>query len=149
MKSDGEVMGVGRSFGEAFVKSQIAAGTRLPDAGKIGGAKVFLSVKNNDKARMVEVARDLLTMGFALTATRGTAAALASAGLPVEVVNKVTEGRPNVVDMMKNGDIVLVVNTVEERRNAIADSRAIRITALASRVATFTPLLAPRPPLKA
>ncbi|MDE2255202.1 MAG: carbamoyl-phosphate synthase large subunit, partial [Betaproteobacteria bacterium] len=138
MKSTGEVMGVGRSFGEAFVKSQIAAGTRLPDAGKSGGAKVFLSVKNNDKARMVEVARDLLTMGFALTATRGTAAALASAGLPVEVVNKVTEGRPNVVDMMKNGDIVLVVNTVEERRNAIADSRAIRITALASRVATFT-----------
>ena len=138
MKSTGEVMGVGRSFGEAFVKSQIAAGTRLPDAGRSGGAKVFLSVKNNDKARMVEVARDLLTMGFALTATRGTAAALASAGLPVEVVNKVTEGRPNVVDMMKNGDIVLVVNTVEERRNAIADSRAIRITALASRVATFT-----------
>ena len=138
MKSTGEVMGVGRSFGEAFVKSQIAAGTKLPDAGKSGGAKVFLSVKNSDKARMVEVARDLLTMGFALTATRGTAAALTSAGLPVDVVNKVTEGRPNVVDMMKNGDIVLVVNTVEERRNAIADSRAIRTTALASRVATFT-----------
>ncbi len=138
MKSTGEVMGVGRSFGEAFVKSQIGAGTRLPEVGDAGIAKVFLSVKNSDKARMVEVARDLVGMGFQLTATRGTAAALTEAGLSVEVVNKVTEGRPNVVDMMKNGEIVLVVNTVEERRNAIADSRAIRITALASRVATFT-----------
>ncbi len=138
MKSTGEVMGVGRSFGEAFVKSQIAAGSRLPEAGVPGSARVFLSVKNNDKARMVDVARELVAMGFLLTATRGTAASLAAAGLPVDVVNKVTEGRPNVVDMMKNGDIVLVVNTVEERRNAIADSRAIRITALASRVATFT-----------
>ncbi|OZB65180.1 MAG: carbamoyl phosphate synthase large subunit [Thiomonas sp. 13-66-29] len=138
MKSTGEVMGVGRSFGEAFVKSQIGAGTRLPEVTDGVVAKVFLSVKNSDKARMVEVARDLVGMGFQLTATRGTAAALTEAGLSVEVVNKVTEGRPNVVDMMKNGEIVLVVNTVEERRNAIADSRAIRITALASRVATFT-----------
>ncbi|MHB0920134.1 MAG: carbamoyl-phosphate synthase large subunit [Thiomonas delicata] len=138
MKSTGEVMGVGRSFGEAFVKSQIGAGTRLPEVADGVVAKVFLSVKNSDKARMVEVARDLVGMGFQLTATRGTAAALTEAGLSVEVVNKVTEGRPNVVDMMKNGEIVLVVNTVEERRNAIADSRAIRITALASRVATFT-----------
>ena len=138
MKSTGEGMGVGRSFGEAFVKSQIGAGTRLPEVTDGVVAKVFLSVKNSDKARMVEVARDLVGMGFQLTATRGTAAALTEAGLSVEVVNKVTEGRPNVVDMMKNGEIVLVVNTVEERRNAIADSRAIRITALASRVATFT-----------
>ena len=138
MKSTGEVIGVGRSFGEAFVKSQIGAGTRLPEVTDGVVAKVFLSVKNSDKARMVEVARDLVGMGFQLTATRGTAAALTEAGLSVEVVNKVTEGRPNVVDMMKNGEIVLVVNTVEERRNAIADSRAIRITALASRVATFT-----------
>jgi carbamoyl-phosphate synthase large subunit len=138
MKSTGEVMGVGRTFGEAFVKSQIGAGSHLPKPGTAGNAKVFLSVKNNDKVRMVDVARELVAMGFQLTATRGTAASLTAAGVPVEVVNKVTEGRPNVVDMMKNGDIVLVVNTVEERRNAIADSRAIRITALASRVATFT-----------
>jgi carbamoyl-phosphate synthase large subunit len=138
MKSTGEVMGVGRTFGEAFVKSQIGAGSHLPKPGAAGKAKVFLSVKNNDKVRMVDVARELVAMGFLLTATRGSAASLTAAGLPVEVVNKVTEGRPNVVDMMKNGDIVLVVNTVEERRNAIADSRAIRITALASRVATFT-----------
>jgi carbamoyl-phosphate synthase large subunit len=135
MKSTGEVMGVGRSFGEAFVKSQIGAGTRLPEP---GSGKVFLSVKNSDKPRMVEVARELAAMGFALSATRGTAQALSNAGLEVEVVNKVTEGRPNVVDMMKNGDIALVVNTVEERRNAIVDSRAIRTSALAARVATFT-----------
>ena len=135
MKSTGEVMGVGRSFGEAYVKSQIGAGTRLPEP---GSGKVFLSVKNSDKPRMVEVARELAAMGFALSATRGTAQALSQAGLQVEVVNKVTEGRPNVVDMMKNGDIALVVNTVEERRNAIVDSRAIRTSALAARVATFT-----------
>ncbi|WP_018912131.1 carbamoyl-phosphate synthase large subunit [Thiomonas sp. FB-6] len=135
MKSTGEVMGVGRSFGEAYVKSQIGAGTRLPEP---GSGKVFLSVKNSDKPRMVEVARELAAMGFALSATRGTAQALSQAGLQVEVVNKVTEGRPNVVDMMKNGEIALVVNTVEERRNAIVDSRAIRTSALAARVATFT-----------
>jgi carbamoyl-phosphate synthase large subunit len=138
MKSTGEVMGVGRSFGEAFVKSQLGAGTRLPVARDDAPSKVFLSVRNADKPRMVEVARELVALGFRLAATRGSAAALQQAGLEVETVNKVTEGRPNVVDMMKNGEIVLVINTVEERRNAIADSRAIRITALASRVATFT-----------
>ncbi len=138
MKSTGEVMGVGRSFGEAFVKSQLGAGTRLPVAREGAASKVFLSVRNADKPRMVEVARELVGLGFRLAATRGSAAALQQAGLEVETVNKVTEGRPNVVDMMKNGEIALVINTVEERRNAIADSRAIRITALASRVATFT-----------
>ncbi len=138
MKSTGEVMGVGRSFGEAFVKSQLGAGTRLPRAGEGTATKVFLSVRNADKPRMVEVARELAALGFRLAATRGSAAALQQAGLEVETVNKVTEGRPNVVDMMKNGEIALVINTVEERRNAIADSRAIRITALASRVPTFT-----------
>ena len=138
MKSTGEVMGVGRSFGEAFVKSQLGAGTRLPVARSDRPSKVFLSVRNADKPRMVEVARELVGLGFQLAATRGSAAALQQAGLAVETVNKVTEGRPNVVDMMKNGEIALVINTVEERRNAIADSRAIRITALANRVATFT-----------
>ncbi len=138
MKSTGEVMGVGRSFGEAFVKSQLGAGTRLPVAREGAASKVFLSVRKADKPRMVEVARELVGLGFRLAATRGSAAALQQAGLEVETVNKVTEGRPNVVDMMKNGEIALVINTVEERRNAIADSRAIRITALASRVATFT-----------
>ncbi|MDP2024379.1 MAG: carbamoyl phosphate synthase large subunit, partial [Hydrogenophaga sp.] len=133
MKSTGEVMGVGKTFGEAFVKSQLGAGTKLPTSGK-----VFLTVKNGDKPRAVEIARALVTMGFELVATRGTAAAIAAAGVPVVTVNKVTEGRPHIVDMIKNGDISLVINTVEERRNAIADSRAIRTSSLLARVTTFT-----------
>ncbi|HMN91892.1 MAG TPA: carbamoyl-phosphate synthase large subunit [Hydrogenophaga sp.] len=133
MKSTGEVMGVGKTFGEAFVKSQLGAGTRLPTAGK-----VFLTVKNGDKPRAVEVARQLVALGFDLVATRGTATAIAEAGIPVQTVNKVTEGRPHVVDALKNGEIALVINTVEERRNAIADSRAIRTSALLARVTTFT-----------
>ncbi|MGE0070821.1 MAG: carbamoyl-phosphate synthase large subunit, partial [Thiomonas sp.] len=136
MKSTGEVMGVGRTFGEAFVKSQLAAGTRLPDPA--AGGKVFLSVKPSDKPDAVEVARQLVEMGFGMVATRGTAAAIAAAGVEVQVINKVTEGRPNIVDMLKSNEIVLVINTVEERRNAIADSRAIRISALAARVTTYT-----------
>ena len=133
MKSTGEVMGVGKTFGEAFVKSQLGAGVKLPTAGKI-----FLTVKNADKPRAVAVARDLAAMGFELVATKGTAAAIAEAGVPVAVVNKVTEGRPHIVDMIKTGEIAMVINTVEERRNAIADSRAIRISSLAARVTTFT-----------
>jgi carbamoyl-phosphate synthase large subunit len=86
----------------------------------------------------VEVARQLVALGFELVATRGTAAAIAEAGVPVQIVNKVTEGRPHIVDMLKNKDIALVINTVEERRNAIADSRAIRTSALLARVTTFT-----------
>ncbi|MBP8187634.1 MAG: carbamoyl phosphate synthase large subunit, partial [Comamonas sp.] len=100
--------------------------------------KVFLSVKNNDKARAVAVAKELVAMGYNLCATRGTAAALEEAGISVQVVNKVTEGRPHIVDMIKNGDIAMVINTVEERRNAIADSRQIRTSALLARVTTFT-----------
>jgi carbamoyl-phosphate synthase large subunit len=133
MKSTGEVMGVGKTFGEAFVKSQLGAGTRLPTEGR-----VFMTVKNGDKTRAVEVARELVAMGFELVATRGTAAAIEAAGIKVKTVNKVTEGRPHIVDMIKNNDIVLVINTVEERRNAIADSRAIRTSALLARVTTFT-----------
>jgi carbamoyl-phosphate synthase large subunit len=133
MKSTGEVMGVGKTFGEAFVKSQLGAGTKLPTAGR-----VFLTVKNNDKPRAVEIARELVAMGFELVATRGTAAAISAAGVPVKTVNKVTEGRPHIVDMIKNGDIALVINTVEERRNAIADSRQIRTSSLLARVTTFT-----------
>jgi len=141
MKSTGEVMGVGKTFGEAFVKSQLGAGTKLPRPFKADGTpadKVFLTVKNGDKPRAVEVARQLVALGFELVATRGTAAAIAAAGVPVKVVNKVTEGRPHIVDMIKNNEIVLVINTVEERRNAIADSRQIRTSALLARVTTFT-----------
>ncbi len=133
MKSTGEVMGVGKTFGEAFVKSQLGAGTKLPTSGK-----VFLTVKNNDKARAVGVARALAAMKFDVVATKGTAAAIQAAGVKCMVVNKVTEGRPHIVDMIKNNEIALVINTVEERRNAIADSRQIRTSALLARVTTFT-----------
>jgi carbamoyl-phosphate synthase large subunit len=133
MKSTGEVMGVGKTFGEAFVKSQLGAGVRLPTTGK-----VFLSIKNSDKPRGVKVAKDLAEMGFGIVATRGTAAAIAAAGIPVETVNKVVEGRPHIVDMIKSREIVLVINTVEEKRNAIVDSRAIRVSSLAERVTTYT-----------
>ncbi len=133
MKSTGEVMGVGYSFGEAFVKSQLGAGIRLPTEGS-----AFISVKSGDKPRAVECARELHDMGFRLVATRGTAAAISAAGMPVTAVHKVQEGRPNVVDMMKNGEISFVVNTVEEKRSAIADSRALRTTALAMRITYYT-----------
>ncbi|CCJ50754.1 carbamoyl-phosphate synthase large subunit [Bordetella parapertussis] len=139
MKSTGEVMGVGNSFGEAFVKSQLAAGVRLPDSGT-----VFISVRNQDKPRAVEVARGLHNLGFKLVATRGTAAEIEAAGIPVQVVNKVTEGRPHIVDMVKNGEVSLVINTVEERRNAIADSRTIRTQALANRITFFTTIAGAR-----
>jgi carbamoyl-phosphate synthase large subunit len=133
MKSTGEVMGVGTTFGEAFVKSQLAAGVRLPR-----GGRAFVSVRDADKPAAVEVARGLHELGFALVATRGTAAAIAAAGLPVATVNKVTEGRPHVVDMIKNGELDLIVNTVDERRTAIADSRSIRTTAVQQRVTYYT-----------
>lgn len=133
MKSTGEVMGVGESFGEAFVKSQLAASVKLPESGT-----AFISVKNQDKPRAIEVAQGLHKLGFKLLATRGTAAAISEAGIPVSIVNKVAEGRPHIVDMLKNAEVSLVINTVEERRNAISDSRAIRTQALAARVTYYT-----------
>jgi carbamoyl-phosphate synthase large subunit len=133
MKSTGEVMGVGKTFGEAFVKSQLGAGTKLPISGK-----VFLTVKNKDKPRAVQVALALRAMNFDIVATKGTAVAIRAAGIDCITVNKVTEGRPHVVDMIKNNEIALVINTVEERRNAIADSRQIRTSSLLARVTTFT-----------
>jgi carbamoyl-phosphate synthase large subunit len=139
MKSTGEVMGVGYSFGEAFVKSQLAAGVRLPASGT-----AFLSVRSGDKPGIVPVARALHELGFRLVATRGTAAAIAAHGISVTVVNKVQEGRPHIVDMLKNGEVALVVNTVEEKRAAIADSRSIRTTALAQRVTYYTTLAGAR-----
>ena len=141
MKSTGEVMGVGKTFGEAFVKSQLGAGTKLPRPLKADGTrngKVFLTVKNNDKTRAVEVARALTAMNFEVVATKGTSTAISEAGIACGIVNKVTEGRPHIVDMIKNNEICLVINTVEERRNAIADSRAIRTSSLLARVTTFT-----------
>ncbi|MBK8894374.1 MAG: carbamoyl-phosphate synthase large subunit [Propionivibrio sp.] len=133
MKSTGEVMGVGKTFEEAFVKSQMAASVKLPSSGK-----VFISVKESDKSKVVDIARDLHSAGFSILATRGTAATIAKMGIPVSVVNKVAEGRPHIVDMIKNKEISLIINTVDEKRQAISDSRSIRTTGLAARVTMYT-----------
>ncbi|MBS0327018.1 MAG: carbamoyl-phosphate synthase large subunit [Proteobacteria bacterium] len=139
MKSTGEVMGIGETFAEAFLKSQLGAGVKLPQEGN-----VFISLRNSDKLRAIEIARQLVALGFSLVATRGTAAALSAAGVPVVVVNKVAEGRPHIVDMLKNDEIALVINTVEEKRSAIHDSYAIRRVALTDQVPTFTTLAGAR-----
>ncbi|MGE3678400.1 MAG: carbamoyl-phosphate synthase large subunit [Burkholderiales bacterium] len=133
MKSTGEVMGIGETFGEAFVKSQLAAGVRLPS-----GGRAFVSVRDADKLAAVSIARDLTELGFSILATRGTAGVLAAHGIAVSIVNKVAEGRPHVVDMIKNGEVSFIANTVEDTRTAISDSRSLRISALAARVTYFT-----------
>ena len=139
MKSTGEVMGVGRTFGEAFVKSQLAAGIKLPQVGT-----VFISVRDADKPKAVEVARQLSERGFGLVATRGTAAMLEKNAIPVRTVNKVKEGRPHIVDMIKNREVVLVINTTEARKGVIADSRLIRVSSLQSRVPYYTTIAGAR-----
>ncbi|WP_418320363.1 carbamoyl-phosphate synthase large subunit [Piscinibacter sakaiensis] len=133
MRSTGEVMGAGRGFGEAMLKSQLGAGSRLPASGT-----VCITVKDADKARAVVVARDLVALGFSLVATKGTAAAIAEAGIEVRQVNKVKDGRPHIVDMVKAGEIQMVFTTVDETRTAIADSRHIRQAALAHRITYYT-----------
>ncbi|SOZ52815.1 Carbamoyl-phosphate synthase large chain (Carbamoyl- phosphate synthetase ammonia chain) [Cupriavidus taiwanensis] len=139
MRSTGEVMGVGKSFGEALFKSQLAAGSRLPEKGA-----VLITVKDSDKPRAVAVARMLHDMGYPIVATRGTASAIEAAGIPVKVVNKVKDGRPHIVDMIKNGELALVFTTVDETRGAIADSRSIRISALAHRIPYYTTIAGAR-----
>ena len=133
MKSTGEVMGVGQTFAEAFVKSQLAAGVRLP-----AGGRVFLSVRDADKLATIDIARQLAALGFELVATRGTATALQAAGLVVAPVNKVTEGQPHIVDSIKNGEIALIINTVDEKKSSIEDSWSIRNAALQGRVTYYT-----------
>src|SRR6185436_15146354 len=133
MKSTGEVMGVGETFGEAFVKSQLAAGVKLPS-----GGRAFISVRDGDKHAAVQVARDLVDLGFSLLATRGTANVIKSHCIEVTPVNKVAEGRPHIVDMIKNGDVSFIVNTTEATRTSHSDSKAIRTSALARRVTYFT-----------
>jgi carbamoyl-phosphate synthase large subunit len=135
MKSTGEVMGIGRSFGEAFAKAQRAAGSSLPE-----GGTALISVRDRDKSAAVEVARDLAAAGFSIVATRGTAEALTAAGIECVSARKVKEGRPHVVDMLKNGDFSLVINTTEGEE-AIADSYAMRRAALDRRV-TYTTTIA-------
>ena len=138
MKSTGEVMGVGRSFGEAFAKAQLGAGDQLPRSGQ-----AFLSVRDADKAKAVEIARELERLGFGLVATKGTALALRSHGLNCETVHKVGEGRPHIVDLIKNDQIALIVNTTEGKQ-AIADSFSIRREALMHKVSYTTTLAAAR-----
>ena len=133
MRSTGEVMGWDRTFPLAFLKAQMGAGTHLPETGC-----VFLSIRDDDKVQpMADAARDLLAMGFEIVATRGTAQWLATQGIPTTLVNKVYEGRPNIVDRLKNGDIALVLNTTEGTQ-AISDSRDIRGVALTDRIPYFT-----------
>ncbi|MDX2220205.1 MAG: carbamoyl-phosphate synthase large subunit [Burkholderiales bacterium] len=133
MKSTGEVMGVGETFAEAFVKSQMAAGIKLPK-----GGKAFLSVRNADKSKLLDIAQVLNQLGFGLVATKGTAAFLRDAGLPVTPVNKVKEGHPHIVDMVKNKEISFIVNTVEEDKRSIRDSWSIRNEALKSKITYYT-----------
>ncbi|MEA3252180.1 MAG: carbamoyl-phosphate synthase large subunit [Pseudomonadota bacterium] len=141
MKSTGEVMGSGATFAEAFYKAQLGAGEAIPPL--TGERTAFLSVRNPDKAGVIEVAQSLLALGFDLIATRGTAQALDEAGLPVTAVNKVFEGRPHIVDMIKNDDVAYIVNTTEGRQ-AINDSSVIRRTALAHKVPYATTLAGAR-----
>jgi len=134
MKSTGEVMGVGNTFAEAFLKSQMAASVKLPS-----GGKALISVKTGDKEKVVDIARNLVNLGFGLYATRGTAAAIQAAGIPVTAVNKVHEGRPHIVDLIKNGEISLIINTVEDKR-AVQDSYSIRHATLQQRITYYTTL---------
>ncbi len=134
MKSTGEVMGIGSTFAEAFVKSQLGSGDVLPK-----GGKAFISVRREDRERVVEIAQALANLGFDLLATRGTAGALAEAGLAVTPVNKVAEGRPHIVDMIKNNEISFIVNVTEDKR-AVQDSYEIRRNALQQKVTYYTTL---------
>ncbi len=136
MKSTGEVMGVGATFAEAFGKASLGAGEALPEKGT-----AFISVREVDKPAAIEVARMLIERGFNLVATRGTAKVIADAGLDVKVVNKVLEGRPHIVDMIKNDEVALIVNTTEGKQ-AIRDSFAIRRSALQHRVFYTTTITA-------
>ena len=136
MKSTGEVMGVGATFAEAFGKASLGAGEKMPEKGT-----AFISVREVDKPAAIEVARMLIERGFNLVATRGTAKVIADAGLDVKVVNKVLEGRPHIVDMIKNDEVALIVNTTEGKQ-AIRDSFAIRRSALQHRVFYTTTITA-------
>ena len=132
MKSTGEVMGVGSTFAEAFVKSQLGASVKLPQ-----GGKAFISVRNEDHLNVLDIAQDLAKLGFELVATKGTARVLVENGLTVKPVNKVAEGRPHIVDMIKNNEIDFIVNVTEDKK-AVADSYEIRHSALQNKVTYYT-----------
>jgi carbamoyl-phosphate synthase large subunit len=134
MKSTGEVMGVGATFAEAFVKAQLGASAKLPK-----GGRAFISVRKEDHQKVVDIAQDLDKLGFTLVATKGTSKALMAHGLSVTPVNKVAEGRPHIVDMIKNNEISFIVNVTEDKK-AVADSYEIRRSALQNKVAYYTTL---------
>ncbi len=133
MRSTGEVMGIGMSFEEAFLKAQLSANVKLPKSGT-----VFISVKQQDRISIVELANKLHCLGFHIVATHGTAIPIKMSGISVQIINKINESYPNIIDMIKNGEIDLIINTVETRPNSIADSREIRIQALKNCIACFT-----------
>jgi len=143
MKSTGEVMGLDTDFGRAFAKSQLGSGTVLPQAGA-----VFVSVRDSDKAALIEPCRELVAMGFALVATAGTADALTAAGLAVTRVNKVRDGRPHIVDRMLSGGVQLIFNTTEGAQ-AIADSFSLRRTALTHNIPYYTTVAGARAAVQA
>ena len=143
MKSTGEVMGLDRDFETAFLKSQLAAGTHLPAEGQ-----VFVSVKDGDKEAVVDQARELIAMGYTIVATHGTARFLAERGLEVSTINKVAQGRPHIVDAIKNGEIHLMFNTTEGKQS-IADSYELRRTALMNGIPYYTTLSGSRAAVKA
>jgi carbamoyl-phosphate synthase large subunit len=132
MKSTGEVMGIDRDFATAFAKAQIGAGTILPD-----GGTVFVSVKDSDKAVVLPAVHGLIALGFDVIATGGTAAYLSEQGVTVETINKVQQGRPHIVDRIKDGGVALIFNTTEGWQS-LKDSQSIRASALASKVPYFT-----------
>jgi carbamoyl-phosphate synthase large subunit len=134
MRSTGEVMGIDRDYALAFAKSQIGAGNTLPRSGT-----VLVSVRDADKTGVVDAMRELAAAGFRIVATRGTKRALDAHGIPCEQVNKVLEGRPHLVDLMKNGEVSLVINTTEGAK-ALADSKDIRRTALLHHIPYYTTL---------
>ena len=122
-----------------LLSNQLATDVRLPTSGKI-----FISVRQSDKPHAIEIARSLAELGFTLYATRGTAAVMTEAGIEVILINKVAEGRPHIVDMIKNGEISLIINTVKNQRSAIRDSYSIRHAALQARVTYYTTLAGAR-----
>ena len=128
MKSTGEVMGIGRTFSEAFEKAQFAVGEKIPKKGCL-----FLSVRASDQEFVAELAREFYELGFSIVATQGTAESISKEKIPVKIVKKVAEGSPHIVDLMKNGQVNLVVNTTEGRQSII-DSASIRRTALEEKI---------------
>ena len=143
MKSTGEVMGVGKTFVEAYIKSQLGASTSLPKSGK-----AFISVRKEDHQNVIDIAKSLNDLGFKLVATKGTAKVLKENNMDVISVNKVAEGRPHIVDMIKNDEIDFIVNITEDKK-AIADSYEIRRNALQNKITYYTTLFGARAACKA